>query len=135
MYPAYTACAQDFRELMIHHFITITLLSVSWANNNVRVGTLVLVSHDVNDIILEGGKMLKYLKKETVCDVLFALFLLSWLVTRLIYFPVAYVPHRSSLTRHFDSPLLSHPSKYAHPLHPPLTPPRPVLYSYYLFSD
>lgn len=86
------ACAQDFRELMIHHFITITLLSVSWANNNVRVGTLVLVSHDVNDIILEGGKLLKYLKKETVCDVLFAFFLLSWLLTRLIYFPLAYVP-------------------------------------------
>lgn len=50
----------DFWELVLHHFITIFLLNISWTINFVRVGTLVLVSHDLSDILLEGGKLVRY---------------------------------------------------------------------------
>ena len=50
----------DFWELVFHHVLTIGLLSISWAINFVRVGTLVLISHDISDILLEGGKLVRY---------------------------------------------------------------------------
>ena len=50
----------DFWELVFHHVLTIGLLSISWTINFVRVGTLVLISHDISDIFLEGGKLVRY---------------------------------------------------------------------------
>ncbi|CAJ0561595.1 unnamed protein product, partial [Mesorhabditis spiculigera] len=50
----------DFWQLIFHHVVTLGLLSASWAINFVRVGTLVLVSHDIADVFLEGGKLPDY---------------------------------------------------------------------------
>uniref|UniRef100_A0A914DLZ3 TLC domain-containing protein n=1 Tax=Acrobeloides nanus TaxID=290746 RepID=A0A914DLZ3_9BILA len=78
----------DFWELVLHHIITIGLLSASWTINFVRVGTLILLSHDVADIALEFGKLVKYTKRyHGLTNIIFVLFLLSWFVTRLGYFP------------------------------------------------
>uniref|UniRef100_A0A914W0Q8 Kinesin motor domain-containing protein n=2 Tax=Plectus sambesii TaxID=2011161 RepID=A0A914W0Q8_9BILA len=66
----------DFRELMIHHVVTISLLSISWTINMVRVGTLILLSHDLSDVLLEGGKLVRYGKKYVMAtNVVFVLFL------------------------------------------------------------
>lgn len=40
---------QDKNEMILHHCVTILLIYFSWACNFVRVGTLVLVVHDVAD--------------------------------------------------------------------------------------
>ncbi|PAV65729.1 hypothetical protein WR25_19686 [Diploscapter pachys] len=81
---------------MIHHIVTIALLSTSWAINFVRVGTLVLVSHDVADIFLEGGKFIRYdLNNSTVTYILYGCFFSSWIITRLMYYP--FVVIRSAL--------------------------------------
>ncbi|CAJ0959392.1 unnamed protein product, partial [Mesorhabditis belari] len=78
----------DFWELMTHHFVTIGLLSVSWTINFVRVGTLVLVSHDVSDIFLEGGKLVRYSGvHKTLTNICFVFFMSSWILTRLTYYP------------------------------------------------
>lgn len=50
----------DFRQLLFHHFVTILLLSASWMINFIRVGTLVLILHDVSDISLELAKLVRY---------------------------------------------------------------------------
>ncbi len=47
------ACVQDFKEQVIHHIATLTLLSFSWISNYIRIGTLVMVVHDSADILLE----------------------------------------------------------------------------------
>lgn len=77
----------DFWPMMLHHFITLSLLSISWVNNMVRIGTLILISHDIADVLLELGKVTHYLKMLIVCDNVFVVFGLTWLLTRLIYYP------------------------------------------------
>lgn len=58
---------KDFWEMFIHHITTIALLGFSWTCNLTRVGTLVMIIHDVADIFLEVRSP-KLKKKERVCS-------------------------------------------------------------------
>lgn len=110
----------DFRELMIHHVVTIGLLSISWTINMVRVGTLVLLSHDLSDVLLEGGKLVRYGGKRfvTATNVVFVFFLVSWIGARLGFFP--FVVLRSAL---IDAPQLIQPSyRWENILQQPIMP-------------
>ena len=77
----------DFWEMFAHHVATISLLGLSWACNLFRVGSLVLWVHDCADVFLESAKMFKYIGAEKVSDILFYGFAVSWVVTRLGFFP------------------------------------------------
>ena len=44
---------KDFWEMFVHHLTTIALMGFSWTCNLTRVGSLVLIVHDVADIFLE----------------------------------------------------------------------------------
>ena len=46
-----------------------------------------LLTHDCGDIFLELAKMLHYAKLNTLCDIVFGLFLCIWTATRLGVFP------------------------------------------------
>jgi len=52
-----------------------------------RVGSVVLALHDASDVFLEIGKMSKYSGAETMASFAFILFVLSWIILRLIYYP------------------------------------------------
>ncbi|XP_031400654.1 ASC1-like protein isoform X2 [Punica granatum] len=52
-----------------------------------RVGSVVLALHDASDVFLEVGKMSKYSGAEGIASVSFVLFVLSWIILRLIYYP------------------------------------------------
>lgn len=78
---------KDFVEMFLHHVVTISLLSFSWTCNLHRCGSLVLLVHDFADIFLELAKMCHYAKFNTACDVVFAFFTVSWIVTRLGLLP------------------------------------------------
>ncbi|KAL1502415.1 hypothetical protein ABEB36_007558 [Hypothenemus hampei] len=78
---------KDFWQMFIHHIATIVLMCLSWIVNVFRVGTLVLVVHDSADILLEAAKMAKYSGYQKVCDVIFSLFTVMWIITRLGFFP------------------------------------------------
>lgn len=67
--------------------MTIGLLSFSWTVNFVRIGSLILISHDVADIFLELAKLIRYRKCTALANIVFVVFLISWVLTRLIYFP------------------------------------------------
>ncbi|KAL4222701.1 Ceramide synthase 5 [Mactra antiquata] len=77
----------DFTQMMIHHSATIVLLYFSWIGNMVRVGTIVLILHDVADPWLAFAKLGIYLKWKTFTDVLFGIFVLSWLISRIFLLP------------------------------------------------
>ncbi|XP_066557616.1 ceramide synthase 2 isoform X2 [Amia ocellicauda] len=78
---------KDFKEQIIHHLATLTLLAFSWCANYIRIGTLVMILHDVSDVILELAKIFNYAKLPVICNTLFVLFAFVFIVTRLVIFP------------------------------------------------
>uniref|UniRef100_A0A914W3K8 TLC domain-containing protein n=1 Tax=Plectus sambesii TaxID=2011161 RepID=A0A914W3K8_9BILA len=103
---AFDVKRSDFRELVIHHVVTIGLLWLSWTINMVRVGTLVLLSHDISDILLAAGKLFRHGRTWVkTTNVLFVLFLISWILLRLGYFPLVVL--RTAL---LDAPTFIQPS-------------------------
>ena len=78
---------KDFWSMFFHHVATIMLISFSWCCHLHRVGTLVMISCDVADIFLESAKLFHYSGVEPVANVLFALFVLVWVISRLGVFP------------------------------------------------
>ncbi|KAK1311460.1 ASC1-like protein 1 [Acorus calamus] len=77
----------DFGISMLHHVATAFLITVSYIFRFARVGSIVLALHDANDVFLEVGKMSKYSKCEWLASLAFILFVLSWTVLRVFYFP------------------------------------------------
>ncbi|GJQ85321.1 hypothetical protein Trydic_g10565 [Trypoxylus dichotomus] len=87
---------KDFWQMFVHHIATIILMSFSWICNLIRIGTLVLVTHDCADIFLEAAKMAKYSGYQKICDTIFAIFTVLWIVTRLGVFPF-WIIHNTSI--------------------------------------
>ena len=52
-----------------------------------RIGVLTFLCHDVNDIFLESAKLARYARRPVAPTALFVAFAVSWVVSRLIYFP------------------------------------------------
>lgn len=78
---------KDFKEMVVHHLVTIALLYFSWCCNFVRIGTLVLVVHDAVDYWMAAAKMAKYCKRQMLCEFFFVVFVIVWIITRLIIYP------------------------------------------------
>ncbi|KAI8905700.1 TLC domain-containing protein [Powellomyces hirtus] len=72
----------DFWALALHHAVTVSLVVVSYFMNWTKGGHVVIVLLDVADIFLPLAKILKYAGHSTICDITFAIFTLSWIVTR-----------------------------------------------------
>ncbi|XP_009078167.1 PREDICTED: ceramide synthase 4-like, partial [Acanthisitta chloris] len=79
---------KDFKEQIIHHIATITLIFVSYCANLIRFGVMVMVLHDASDYILELAKMLHYLKYKRACEGAFLIFAVVFITSRLVLFPL-----------------------------------------------
>lgn len=86
---------KDRLEVFAHHVATIILIAYSYYLNLTRVGVMVLVCHEANDIFLEAAKMARYAKHESLTTGIFVSFMLSWFTTRVFMFP--YFVIRSTL--------------------------------------
>ncbi|KKA26463.1 hypothetical protein TD95_000122 [Thielaviopsis punctulata] len=73
---------KDHYQMLTHHFITIALVSSCYSYHQTRVGILILVLMDVVDLFLPLAKCLKYTGFNTLCDVMFGVFMVSWVVAR-----------------------------------------------------
>ncbi|OAE22981.1 hypothetical protein AXG93_2717s1110 [Marchantia polymorpha subsp. ruderalis] len=87
-----------------------------WPNQSLksfRVGSIVLVLHDVSDIFLESAKLCKYSGSELGASVLFGLFALSWGLLRLVYFPFWIIRSTSlDIIEHLDKSNPLHTIQY-----------------------
>uniref|UniRef100_A0A667ZYC3 Ceramide synthase 5 n=1 Tax=Myripristis murdjan TaxID=586833 RepID=A0A667ZYC3_9TELE len=79
---------KDFLIMFIHHLATVSLISFSYANNMLRVGSLVMCVHDASDFLLEAAKLANYAKYQHLCDFLFIVFSVVFFITRLIIYPI-----------------------------------------------
>ncbi|KAF6730459.1 Ceramide synthase 5 [Oryzias melastigma] len=78
---------KDFFIMFVHHLATILLITFSYTNNMVRVGTMIMSLHDASDIFLEAAKLANYAKYQRLCDSMFVVFTLIFFLTRLVIFP------------------------------------------------
>ncbi|XP_029910553.1 ceramide synthase 2 [Myripristis murdjan] len=78
---------KDFKEQVIHHIATLTLLGFSWISNYIRIGTLVMAVHDSADILLEGAKIFNYGKWKGTANAIFVVFTILFMMTRLVILP------------------------------------------------
>jgi len=84
---AYEVKRSDFWPLLLHHFVTIFLIHFSYVVGFHRVGLLVLICHDINDIIFELGKTYVYREKEPHTTITFVMIMIVWVISRLTIFP------------------------------------------------
>eukprot|EP00249_Psilotum_nudum_P018851 c26989_g1_i1 orf=488-1420(+) len=77
----------DFGVSMSHHVATVVLIIFSYLARFARVGSVVLSLHDASDVFLELGKMTKYTGSNIIPSIAFILFVISWVLLRLTYFP------------------------------------------------
>ncbi|XP_051929647.1 ceramide synthase 1 [Hippocampus zosterae] len=91
------AWRKDSAVMVVHHIITLALISFSYAFRYHNVGILVLFLHDINDIQLEFTKLNVYLKSRgggyfLLNDVLANMgsvsFSITWFWFRLYWFPL-----------------------------------------------
>lgn len=73
---------KDYTEMLIHHLVTISLISLSYTMNLTRVGHMILCITDLSDIFLSFAKCMRYSGCTTSCDVVFGIFVLSWIYSR-----------------------------------------------------
>nr|XP_023653417.1 ceramide synthase 6 [Paramormyrops kingsleyae] len=79
---------KDFLLILMHHLATILLVTFSYVNNMVRVGSLVMCLHDAADVLMEAAKMANYAKCQRVCNVIFVMFALVFVSSRLGVYPI-----------------------------------------------
>lgn len=78
---------KDFWEMFVHHVATLLLLILSWSVHMHRMGSLVLLVHDVCDHWLELAKLFRYSGWTRACDGSFVMFTVTWAFSRLGVFP------------------------------------------------
>ena len=94
---------KDHWQMFSHHIITCILVSASYSIYQVKVGNTILCIMDLVDTIfavschlilqfglvltpLQAAKMLRYVGCQTACDIAFGLFLVTWFVTRHVFY-------------------------------------------------
>ncbi|KAG9088200.1 hypothetical protein FRC06_002187 [Ceratobasidium sp. 370] len=73
---------KDFTELVIHHIVTIYLVSSSYIVNLTWIGNAVFITMDVSDVFLALSKIFNYLKMNKTKFVAFGWFAIVWSYTR-----------------------------------------------------
>lgn len=79
---------KDFGVSMSHHVATVALIVFSYQARFARIGSVVLALHDASDVFLEVAKLSKYSGSEIIPSIAFLLFALSWVILRLLFFPL-----------------------------------------------
>lgn len=72
---------KDFKELVLHHVVTLTLIACSYRFHFTYIGIAVFVTHDISDFFLATSKTLNYLDHPWIGPY-FGFFILVWVYMR-----------------------------------------------------
>ena len=72
---------KDFKELVLHHVVTLALIGLSYRFHFARMGIAVFITHDISDFFLATSKTLNYLDSFIVGPY-FAIFACVWIYLR-----------------------------------------------------
>lgn len=89
----------DFREMVIHHIVTNSLIFLSSFYRLHRVGSMIYLVHDVSDVPVDLSKLANFMKWRTSTLICFIIMVIVWVITRLGIFP--FVIYRSALFETF----------------------------------
>lgn len=73
--------------ILFHHLISLVLIAFSFSTGEHRAGSMIFLIHDVSIPILEGSKIARSIGWDDFSDLLYTIFALVFLITRLIVFP------------------------------------------------
>lgn len=79
---------KDFYQMLAHHVATVGLIMYSLGTNFVPMGSMVLLVHDVCDVFMEAAKLCRYINWNQTSTILFGIFVVLWILMRVIYFPL-----------------------------------------------
>ena len=94
-------CRGDFREMAIHHVVTNMLILGSSYCRFTRIGSMLLLLHDISDVPVDLSKLANFMKWKITTIICFISILVLWLITRL-----GILPFVIWKTIHFDSKIL-----------------------------
>ncbi|KAF3177015.1 hypothetical protein TWF106_001632 [Orbilia oligospora] len=72
---------KDFKELVIHHIVTVALITLSWRFHFTYIGLSVFITHDVSDFFLATSKVFNYIDSP-ITGPYFVVFIFSWVYLR-----------------------------------------------------
>ncbi|ETN45148.1 uncharacterized protein HMPREF1541_10025 [Cyphellophora europaea CBS 101466] len=72
---------KDFKELVLHHIVTLALIGLSYRFHFAKMGIAVYITHDISDFFLATSKTLNYLDSAIVGPY-FVLFIGVWVYLR-----------------------------------------------------
>ncbi|GLC41179.1 hypothetical protein PLESTM_001163900 [Pleodorina starrii] len=85
----------DYWVMQTHHCCTVVLIYYNYISGYQRWGCLIMMLHDINDVIMEVAKCLNYAEQHAAANATFGLFVVAWAVLRLTAFPAVLI--RSTL--------------------------------------
>ncbi|KAK6544526.1 hypothetical protein TWF694_001216 [Orbilia ellipsospora] len=72
---------KDFKELVIHHVVTVALITLSWRFHFTYIGLAVFITHDISDFFLATSKVFNYIDSP-ITGPYFVVFVGSWIYLR-----------------------------------------------------
>ncbi|ODV86873.1 hypothetical protein CANARDRAFT_195349 [[Candida] arabinofermentans NRRL YB-2248] len=73
---------KDYIQMFSHHIITSILCICSYSYYMTHIGHVILLLMDIVDVFLSLAKILKYIGCNFICDLMFLIFMLSWIILR-----------------------------------------------------
>eukprot|EP00731_Ephydatia_muelleri_P008022 Em0004g360a len=69
------------------HLTTTTLLAISYVTKMLKIGTVVMLVHDICDMLVEVAYLLDYITYSGLSQAMFIVFAITFFVTRLLIYP------------------------------------------------
>ena len=77
----------DFMEMLLHHSITVLLVSLAYLMNYLPMSLLILFSHDISDAFVSYTRFLVDTNFKYLTFFVYLFLIISWFYTRLVIFP------------------------------------------------